>query len=164
MHNQKHIKRKTLLVYIILFVLGLGIVAQIVYTQIFEYKIWTLENYNITRLSPIDASRGNIYSDNYSLLATSIPEYELRWDASVVNDLIFNEKIHLLSKELSNLFNDKSAKEYEDFFRNERNKNSRYALLKRKVNYNQLKQIKKFPIFNQGKFKSGFIYHQKTMT
>ena len=50
MHNQKHIKRKTLLVYIILFVLGLGIVAQIVYTQIFEYKIWTLENYNITRL------------------------------------------------------------------------------------------------------------------
>ena len=161
MHNQKHIKRKTLLVYIILFVLGLGIVAQIVYTQIFEYKIWTLENYNITRLSPIDASRGNIYSDNYSLLATSIPEYELRWDASVVNDLIFNEKIHLLSKELSNLFNDKSAKEYEDFFRNERNKNSRYALLKRKVNYNQLKLIKKFPIFNQGKFKSGFIYHQK---
>ena len=51
MHNQKHIKRKTLLVYIILFVLGLGIVAQIVYTQIFEYKIWTLENYNITRLT-----------------------------------------------------------------------------------------------------------------
>ena len=31
------------------------------------------ENYNITRLVPIEASRGNIYSKDLSLLATSIP-------------------------------------------------------------------------------------------
>ena len=43
-----------------MFVLAIGIVAQVAYTQLFESHIWNPENYNITRLVDVDASRGNI--------------------------------------------------------------------------------------------------------
>lgn len=144
-----------------MFVLAIGIVAQVAYTQMFQAHIWNPENYNITRLVPVDASRGNIYSDDYSLLATSIPEYEIRWDATVANEALFSENVSELSKRFSKLFEDKSAAEYEQFFHEERSKNSRYALVKRKVNYNQLKRVRTFPICQEGKGVGGFIYHQK---
>ena len=144
-----------------MFVLAIGIVSQVAYTQAFESHIWNPENYNITRLVEVDASRGNIYSDDYSLLATSIPEYEIRWDATVATDALFHDHVVELSVSLADLFGDKSAVEYEQFFHQERNKKSRYALVKRKVNYNQLKVMKYFPLFKEGKYKGGFIYHQK---
>src|SRR5690606_22923775 len=47
----------------------------------------------------IEAARGNIYSNDGSLLATSVPEYELRFDAMSipveVSD-IFNSKVDSL--------------------------------------------------------------------
>ncbi len=144
-----------------MFVLAIGIVSQVAYTQAFESHIWNPENYNITRLVEVDASRGNIYSDDYSLLATSIPEYEIRWDASVPTDALFHDHVFELSIGLADLFGDKSAFEYEQFFHLERNKKSRYALVKRKVNYNQLKVMKSLPLFKEGRYKGGFIYHQK---
>ena len=132
-----------------MFVLAIGIVSQVAYTQAFESHIWNPENYNITRLVEVDASRGNIYSDDYSLLATSIPEYEIRWDATVATDALFHDHVVELSVSLADLFGDKSAVEYEQFFHQERNKKSRYALVKRKVNYNQLKVMKYFPSFQR---------------
>ena len=134
-----------------MFVLAIGIVSQVAYTQAFESHIWNPENYNITRLVEVDASRGNIYSDDYSLLATSIPEYEIRWDATVATTALFHNNVVDLSLSLADLFGDKSAIEYEHFFHQERNKKSRYALVKRKVNYNQLKVMKSFPLFREKK-------------
>ena len=145
-----------------MFVLAIGIVSQVVYTQAFESHIWNPENYNITRLVEVDASRGNIYSDDYSLLATSIPQYEIRWDASVPTATLFHDNVVELSVSLADLFGDKSAFEYEQFFHQERHKKSRYALVKRKVNYNQLKVMKSLPLFKEGRYKGGFIYQQKS--
>ncbi len=161
MTHSKDIKRRAILIYLIMSCLGLGVVAQVVYTQMFESHIWNPENYNITRTVSVDASRGNIYSDDYSLLATSIPEYEIRWDATVASSLLFSENVKGLSQALSDLFEDKTASEYENVFRKERSEKSRYVLIKRKVNYNELKLLKSFPLFKEGKYKSGFIYHQK---
>ena len=58
MTHPKHIKRKSLLIYLVMFVLAIGIVSQVAYTQAFESHIWNPENYNITRLVEVDASRG----------------------------------------------------------------------------------------------------------
>lgn len=155
------IKRRAIFIYLMLSVLALGIIVQVIYTQVFESHIWNPENYNITRTVPVGASRGNIYSDDYSLLATSIPEYEIRWDAQVVDVTLFEENVEALSESLALLFDDKSAAAYENRLRKERSKGSRYVLIKRKVNYNQLKVMKNFPIFNAGRFKGGFRYIQK---
>ena len=41
----------------------------------------------------VPASRGNIYSNDGQLLATSMPVYELRWDATIVDPQKFNSHI-----------------------------------------------------------------------
>ena len=82
-------------------VLASAIILRVSYTQFFESHIWNPENYNITRLVPIEASRGNIYSKDLSLLATSIPEYEIRWDATVSSTPFFKENVGPLSQSLS---------------------------------------------------------------
>ena len=161
MEHPKNIKRRAVLIYLFMSFLAIGIIARALYTQAFESHIWNTEKYKITRNVSVDASRGNIYSDNYSLLATSIPEYEIRWDSKQVEKTLFDEGVKGLSFGLSNVFEDKTPQEYEQFIREIKSKNSRYALIKRKVNYNQLKQLKKLPIFSQGRFDGGFRYIQK---
>lgn len=62
----------------------------------------------------IEAARGNIYSNDGSLLATSVPEYELRMDmvaGSIQDNEFFNSKVDSLAMKLSQFFGDKSAKD-----------------------------------------------------
>ncbi|MDB5000145.1 MAG: cell division protein [Mucilaginibacter sp.] len=113
-----------------------------------------------TRYQTIEAARGNIFSVDGSLLATSVPEYELRMDmlaAGIADDKVFDEKIDSLAMKLSQVYGDKSAREYSRMFRDARKDSSRYQLVRRKVTYKELKEIRKFPIFCLGKYKGGLI-------
>ena len=160
MKHSKNIKRRAVAIYLFMILLALVIIIQPLYTQIFESHLYNTENYNVTRTVTVPASRGNIYSDDLSLLATSIPEYEIRWDAKQVNKQLFLDEVEELSAKLSALFDDKPASDYSDYLRKVWAKQSRYALIKRKVNYNQLKLLKQFPIFSEGRYKGGFQYKQ----
>jgi cell division protein FtsI (penicillin-binding protein 3) len=161
MMHPKNIKRRAVIIYLFMSVIAVGIISRALYTQVFESHIWNTEKYKITRNVNVNASRGNIYSDDYSLLATSIPEYEIRWDSKQVKKPLFDSGIVGLAQGLSEIFEDKTPKEYQQFLRDIKSKNSRYALIKRKVNYNQLKRLKKLPIFTEGRFDGGFRYIQK---
>ncbi len=108
----------------------------------------------------VDAVRGNIYSNDGSLLATSVPEYELRMDllaGGIEKDEIFYEKVDSLAQKMSSFFGDKSARQYARIFREARKDKERYFLVKRKVTHQQLSQIRQFPIFNLGRYKGGLI-------
>ena len=118
-----------------------------------------------TRFVNVEAARGNIYSvDGSSLLATSVPEYEIRMDlmaGGIEKDDIFYEKIDSLAAKLSSFFGDKSSKQYSRILRNARQDKSRYLLLKRNITHQQLKAIRKFPVFNLGRYKGGLISVQQ---
>lgn len=104
----------------------------------------------------IEAARGNIYSNDGSLLATSVPEYELRFDAMsipVEADDVFNSKVDSLANHLAAHFKDKSARQYLVMLKNARAKRQRYVLIKRNVSHQDLKLIKTFPLFHS--FKEG---------
>ncbi len=63
----------------------------------------------------VEAARGNIYSNDGSLLATSVPEYEVRFDAMsipVENNDVFNSKVDSLAIKLAAFFKDKSSRQY----------------------------------------------------
>ena len=49
----------------------------------------------------IPANRGNVYSVNGNLLATSIPKYDIRLDALTPSLIIFEENLKPLSDSLS---------------------------------------------------------------
>lgn len=117
-----------------------------------------------TKEFEIEAARGNIYSNDGSLLATSIPEYELRMDmfaGGIQEDKVFHPKVDSLAMKLAGFFGDKSAKEYSRFLRKARQDSARYVLIKRKVSYQQLKVVRTFPLYNIGKHTGGLMVIQK---
>lgn len=117
-----------------------------------------------TKEFEIEAARGNIYSVDGSLLATSIPEYELRMDmyaGGIQQDKVFNAKVDSLAISLAQFFKDKSAKDYSRMLRKARQDSVRYLLIKRKVNFQDLKIVRTFPLFNIGKHTGGLIVSQK---
>lgn len=117
-----------------------------------------------TKEFEIEATRGNIYSVDGSLLATSVPEYELRMDmfaGGIQSDNVFNAKVDSLAMKLSSFFQDKSAKEYSRYLRKARQDSVRYLLIKRKVSYQDLKTLRTFPLYNIGKSTGGLMAIQK---
>ncbi|WP_017259666.1 penicillin-binding protein [Pedobacter arcticus] len=117
-----------------------------------------------TKYATVEASRGNIYSIDGSLLATSVPEYDVRMDllaGGIEDKEVFFSKVDSLAAKLSGYFKDKTEREYSRALRNARQDKQRYFLVKRNISYQDLKAIKKFPIFNMGRYKGGLIAVQE---
>lgn len=110
----------------------------------------------------IPANKGNVYSSDGSLLATSIPEYTIRFDALSPSTENFNENIKSLSDSLSKMFG-KSSGHYQAELQKARNTKNRYYLIARKLSYTEYMRLKKFPLFNKGAYKGGLIVEQKTV-
>lgn len=111
----------------------------------------------------IPANRGNVYSSDGSLLATSIPEYTIRFDALAPTQENFDKNVKSLSDSLSKLLENKSAYNYLNEFRKARANKNRYFLVARDLSYTQYMTIKGFPLFNLGAYKGGMITEQKTV-
>ncbi len=109
----------------------------------------------------IPANRGNIYSEHGRLLATSVPKYDIRFDALAPSDKNFNKFIEDLSKQLGNHFN-KTAEFYIKSLTNARVNKNRYLLIARNLGYSEYMKIKSFPLFKLGSFKGGIITEQYT--
>ncbi|MEO7214122.1 penicillin-binding protein [Mucilaginibacter sp.] len=138
-----------------------AVIFQLCRVQLAQGDKWkAMAQENSTRYKTVEAARGNIFSSDGSLLATSVPEYDLHLDmtaAGIADDKVFDEKIDSLSMVMANYFKDRPAKEYSRIFREARKERSRYQLIRRKVSYRELADIRKFPVFNLGKYKGGLI-------
>lgn len=123
-----------------------------------EGDYWLSQSDSLTIVKQdISPARGNIFSDDGSLLATSTPIYEIRWDATVVKQDSFNAGVDELAIHLSELFSENTAAYYRAMLLKARSDGNRYKLIRRKADYHQQKKLRSFPIFRQGRFKGGFI-------
>ncbi|MVN20734.1 penicillin-binding protein [Mucilaginibacter arboris] len=142
-----------------------AVMVQLCRVQFLQGKKWAAMQDSLSiRYVNVEAARGNIFALDGSMLATSVPEYELRMDmvdGAITDDKVFYDKVDSLAMKLSAFFGDKSARDYSRYLRDGRRDSSRYLLIKRKVSFQDLKQIKKFPIFNLGKYGGGLIVLQK---
>ena len=110
-----------------------------------------------TKTMKIEASRGNILAEDGRLLATSVPIYDLHFDFLAMDDALYRDSLELLVKGLAAIFPEKNSSEIRSFMVAGKNKNKRFALLKRGVSYQQLQKIKSLPIINKGRNKSGLV-------
>ncbi|MGV7107072.1 penicillin-binding protein [Flavobacterium sp. U410] len=110
----------------------------------------------------IPANKGNVYSADGSLLATSIPEYTVRFDALSPSQENFTNLIKPLSDSLSVMFGNTPGYYQAQLQKARANKN-RYFLIARKLSYTEYMRIKSFPLFNKGAYKGGIIIEQKTV-
>ncbi|MEY5069649.1 MAG: hypothetical protein RLZ47_1511 [Bacteroidota bacterium] len=129
-----------------------AVLFKLFHVQVVEGKKWRKMADSIsTKMVQVEAIRGNIYSIDGSLLATSVPEYDLRMDplaGELEEEEIFYEKVDSLAYSLATYFKDKTPSEYERLLRDARKKPDRNVLIKRKITHSQLLDVKKFPIFN----------------
>ena len=103
--------------YLFIVIISSFIIIQIFKVQQFDHLINTSSQ---PKFFKVNAPRGNILSNDGSLLAISMPLYNLFLDLSVIDEFIFQRDVKELSKLLSNLFDNRTHKEYEDFLRTAR--------------------------------------------
>jgi cell division protein FtsI (penicillin-binding protein 3) len=109
----------------------------------------------------IAPNRGNVYSSDGSLLATSIPKYDIRLDAVQAQQAVFDEHIGALADSLS-AYKGKSASYYKDIIRKARRNKNRYFLLARNISYSDYIRLRNFPLLNKGAIGGGLIVEQTT--
>ena len=161
--NRKTILIRAYLVYVMVLLFGLAIIVRIMVLQWGQGGYWKKKAEELViKYENIDAKRGNIYSDDESLLATSVDVYDIGMDVNpkVVPDSIFDRDLDSLCLSLGKLFSVPKSTFYNKLY-NTRKNYSRdtlgYVLLKKNVSYNQLKKIQTFPIFKRGRFKGGLV-------
>ncbi|MFA6923562.1 MAG: penicillin-binding protein [Bacteroidales bacterium] len=147
-------------IYFIVCIIAFVIVGKLIQIQFIEgdalrekSKIFSL------RYKNIEATRGNIIASDGSLLATSVPIYEIRMDvmSDALTDEVFYSGLDSLSMCLSELFKDKTPKQYKKYIIKARKSDERYLLLKRGARYDEMIKLKTFPLFRLGRYKGGFI-------
>lgn len=160
--TKKHIINRTYIVSALILILAISIVVKLINIQFVkgDYYIGLSEENNIKNII-IPANRGSVYSSGGKLLATSVPKYDIRFDALAPSDKNFNENLTKLSNSLSVFYN-KPANYYMKLLKNARDSKNRYLLIARNLGYNDQVKIKNFPLLNLGSFKGGLIIEQKT--
>jgi len=154
---------KRLYIVVALLVLFAGAVLfKLVSIQIIDgEKYRALAETRTSRIFTIEPNRGNLYSDDGSLLATSVSKYTIRFDAVTVNDIDFKQNIKPLSDALAKQFGNTSS-HYQQILRKAKENKNRYALIVRNLDYSEYMAVKSFPLFNKGAYKGGLIIEQKT--
>lgn len=119
--------------------------TKIQWTQGAHYR--KLASQNTVKVFEIKANKGNIYSADGSLLATTVPNYNFRFDAMAASTEDFNEFIAPLCDSLHRIIN-KPAAEFETNLRKARAQKNRYFLIARNLSHKQFRRIKKLPLSN----------------
>ena len=153
-----------MLVYILVLVFALAIVVRIVHLQYIEGDKWKSRQVGEnSRKIEVPANRGDILSSDGRVLASSIPSYSIHMDfrAQGLSHSMFYNKVDSLAICLSKYFRDKSYSDYRRKLVGGYQSGSRYfRVVDRRINYNQLQDIKKFPLFRLGANRGGFIATQ----
>jgi len=147
---------------------GAIILGKAFYTQRFEGSYWkNMSDSMHTKILDLDAERGTIYSEDGSMLSTSLPQFDIFIDF-VAEGLRqkkgerFFENIDSLSISLAGLFKDKTADAYKKELKQAYKNKDRYYPLHKKVSFEEYKELREFPLVRLGKNKSGFIAEVKT--
>ena len=98
-------------VYLLFLLAGLGAIVRIILVQVNKDRV-TLDD--IYKEQVLEPSRGSILSYDGRPLAVSIPVYDLHWDSKAMPDSVLMPKIDSLSRCLSDMFRDKSARAYKN--------------------------------------------------
>ncbi len=151
-------------VYIVFFMIFFGcavITFRIVSLQFIEGKNLRAKADSLHySLRPVKATRGNILADDSrSLLATSLPYYQVNWDLTRIDQNTFIEKLDSIVSGLMVFLEDEyTLDELRERIIRAKESKEKYFLIKKGVNYVELEELRKLPIFREKRqMKSGLI-------
>ncbi|MBB3187431.1 penicillin-binding protein [Microbacter margulisiae] len=166
--NRRDILIRFGIVYFIIVMIFIAIIVKIVIIQTTQRPMWMKLAASLTqpdRVAP--ATRGNIYSEDGQLFASTMPEYHLVMDmrTQALHDTLrhhktslFYEKVDSLCRHLAAKFGDKSVQAYKMALVNAyKKRDPRFSVYPDLISYSDLKEVLQFPLFNLGRLRSGLI-------
>ena len=145
-----------------MFIFGLAVVFKLLSIQFLQGDVYRAKaTERVVKNVVIPANRGNVYSVNGNLLATSIPKYDIRFDALTPKAKTFEKYIKPLCDSLSR-YSGKPSSVLEKDLRRARANRNRYFLLARNIGYSDYIRIRNFPLLEFGAFKGCLIVEQTT--
>ncbi|HRP31979.1 MAG TPA: penicillin-binding protein [Agriterribacter sp.] len=163
MEIKKDILWRVYLCFLGIVVLSVCVIGKAFYIQQFQGQYWkSLSDSLHLEYRTLDADRGTIYSEDGSMLSTSIPFFNIYIDFMAdglreKEGKRFKENIDSLSAGLAAVFNDKSASAYKKILETGYRKKRRYFLLTKNVSFEQYQKLRELPLIRLGRNKSGFI-------
>ncbi len=159
---KKSILVRVRVAFLCVMVFAICVAAKISHIQFVDGDKWEKMSEEINfDYKKVKATRGNIYSDNGSLLATSLPFYKVAIDPTLAKSEIFKNGIDSLSMMLARYYKDKSSAEYKQLLKDARIAGKQYVTVNRKqINYQAKKEMMKWPIFREGRYKGGVIFEK----
>ncbi|QRR02794.1 penicillin-binding protein [Dyadobacter sandarakinus] len=154
-NNKKALINRARTVGWLLFLLAILVFIKLIRVQYYDkFKGKTWAEYalqNDLKLDTIPATRGNIYSSDNSLLATSLPYYYVGFDTKVADSVYFNNHIDQLCSLLARSFGENTASGYKArIMKYRKSKTKRYLRLKsRQITHLDREKIKLWPFFNK---------------
>ncbi len=129
-----------------------------------EYREMGRENYQAEKI--IVPERGDIYSHDESLLATSVPFFDLYFDPFVASDEEYLRNLDTLAYCLAT-YVDRSytvggMKNWLIEIRDSTFGKNRHVLIKKQVSYAEKRRIEQFPLFNLGRYRGGLIAEDRS--
>lgn len=169
MEVKRDILWRVYLSYILVIGVCIAIFGKAVYIQQVQGAHWRSMSDSLhQRIDSIEAERGTIYSEDGQMLSTSIPQFDLFLDFRVEwlhekSGIHFRENLDSLSFYLSNLFKDRSVEGYKQWLTQAYKDNEPYLELHKKTSYREYEQLRKFPLFRDGRYKSGLIVNERNI-
>ncbi|MBL7980643.1 MAG: transpeptidase family protein [Flavobacteriales bacterium] len=166
MSDRSQLRARANIVYLLMVLFACAIAVKMFTIQLVEGDKWRAKAEHVsTAYRTVLPDRGHIYSEDGRLLATSVPEYDVRMDmvAAALTNEVFRANIDSLSWCLADLFGDRTAAEYKRDLTDARARRERYYLVKRKADHTQVQRLKEFPLYRLGRYKSGLVTEKRTV-
>ena len=153
---------KTYLVYFLVLLFGIAIIVKIILVQTKDSKeLQQLAEKQEYRIQTLEASRGNIFSSDGQLMATSIPLYDVFFDYKAVDSAFLADNIDSLCRQMAQLLPKRNPDEWKAFFAQGMAKGNRHYKIALNITQPELRQMQSFVIFNRGIYKGGIIVEKK---
>src|SRR5260221_12607311 len=153
MNIKKSILIRVRIAFLGVLIFAVCVAAKIGHIQIVEGEKWSkMADEIMFDYKKVPATRGNIYSDNGSLLATSLPFYKVAMDPTLAKKETFDKGIDSLSLLLARYYDDHSAMDYKRMLKDARATGKQYVVInRRRHNYQTKKKLSSWPIFREGR-------------
>ncbi|MDB5201828.1 MAG: hypothetical protein JWQ27_1237 [Ferruginibacter sp.] len=163
MEIKKDILWRVYVCFLGIVLLGVFVLGRAIYIQQVQGSFWKGMGESLhLKYLPIDAERGSIYSEDGNMLSTSVPIFDVYIDFAAdglreKQGKRFKDNLDSLSLSLANLFQDKTMGEYRKNLQEAYRDKNRYYSLKKKISFEEFRQLRNFPLVRLGRNKSGFI-------
>lgn len=167
----KKIIPRYVLVAVVLVIMCLAVLVRTAEIMFFQRDFWLAVSDRFVKNNQLtEPIRGNIFSSDGQLMASSLPEYKLYMDFmsgerdslrrikdQARRDSLLNAKMDSICQGLHHLLPDRSAEWFRQNLLRGRARESRdWLIYPNRVSYIQYKEAKKLPLFRLNKYSGGF--------